>query len=178
MKDIDERNFRIPFRGLKNKVHQFEFELGKQFFEDFEHTLVEECTINVHLTFNKSSEPYVIDFDINGTFKSACDKCLANIDVPITGSYRIYVEFNNRAENKEGEEVIFIDNEQDFISVKNLIYDFVNLSLPIIKSCDDPFKTQYCDMEVSKYIRESDEIVEKKEEEHDPRWDQLKKLKY
>ena len=176
MKEANQ-NFTIPIKGLKRKIYHFEYNLDKEFFA-FENALIDENQIKVLVTFNKLQEPYVIDFDINGTFKATCDKCTSTINVPLAGSNRVYVEYSNRIEGEVNDEVVFIENDTDFIELKDLINDFVILALPLVNACDDPFNTKFCDPEVAKYLEAQDEkeVIEEKKEENDPRWDKLKNI--
>ena len=51
MKNLKE--FSLPIKGLKSGVHEFDFEIGNDFFKNFENSPIEEGNFNVHLTFDK-----------------------------------------------------------------------------------------------------------------------------
>ncbi len=171
MGQFDLGQFKIPIKGLVNKIYSFEFDIDRQFFEHYDKALIGECSIKVFVTFDKNISPYVLTFDISGTFLSDCDKCSAQINVPIMGNYTVYVEVSNRTES-DNDEVIFISDYQDFIEIADMVNDFINLSIPIVKACDDPFNTPYCDKEVVKFLNRKEE-----KKENDSTWDQLKNIK-
>lgn len=171
MRQFDLGQFRIPIKGLVNKVYTFEYDIDRQFFEHYGKALIDECNIKVFVSFDKTHSPYVLTFDISGTFLSDCDKCGSIIHVPIVGNFKVYVEVNSRTES-DNDEVIFISDHEDFIEIADMVNDFVNLSIPLVKSCDDPFNTPYCDKDVVKYFKK-----EEKSNDKDSPWDQLKNIK-
>ena len=53
----------IPFVGLKQGVHDFNFEIGNTFFDDFPFSIIEEGSISVDLSLDKKDTLMV------GTYK-------------------------------------------------------------------------------------------------------------
>ena len=167
---MKQEQFVIPLAGLKEKVYYFEYELEESFF-DAEEPQVLKPEIRVDLKFDKTNDPYVLDFSIYGKFKGTCDKCAATIDIPIDGEYRLFVEIGD-TENDDDTEVVFIPQDAFELRLYDHVHDFVYLSLPVIKSCDEPFNTPFCDKEVGEILEKSNP-----DKDSDPRWEILKNLK-
>ena len=47
------KEFLIPFAGLKLGKHQFEFEINKAFFDDFDYDEYKDVNIKVNLSFGE-----------------------------------------------------------------------------------------------------------------------------
>ena len=168
------QEYKIPHAGLKKGVHEFSYELTETFFASFENALINKCNVQVNITFDKRQEPYTIEIDLDGTIWSDCDRCTASIPVSIYATYTIYAKYTVDEAMKEMDEVeiIYIARDDQFIDITQFIYDFVHLSIPVHVICDKPGKTEYCDMEIIGLLEK-----QQKEDEIDPRWADLDKLK-
>lgn len=170
------REFEIPYVGLKLGVHKFEYDIDAQFFKHFEESLIKECKVKVKLEFEKKETFFIANFFIDGTVKVECDRCLIPFDKEIFGDYVCYIKFAEDPTKMNDEpEVIYIGREETIIDLSQLIYEYVNLCLPIQKmGCEKPGQEPQCNKEVLKYLS----IKENKTtNEEDPRWAALKNLK-
>lgn len=170
--------YTIPHIGLKKEVHTFEYHLTKEFFQKHENELLGDADVYVKVIFDKRNTPYIIDFDISGKFTTDCDKCAAQIPQALTGDFRIYVKFDTEADVQQDEnlEIVFISPDEPEIDLETYLYDFVNLSVPYARMCEDPGNTPYCDMEVIALLDKLQQ-PEETEQPTDPRWEGLNKLK-
>ncbi|MBC8173524.1 MAG: DUF177 domain-containing protein [Chitinophagales bacterium] len=171
------REYQIPFIGLKNEVNHFNYEIDKKFFSHFDDSLVQDCRIFVDLSLDKKDRLFILNFDISGTMRSECDRCGEDFDLALHGNHTIYVKLGDlREEDENNEEVVWIPDSEAFIDVKEMIYEFVHLSIPIKKTHPDrPDGTTECDPEILKYIITPD-TGQEAEIQPDPRWDILNKL--
>lgn len=172
------KEYKIPHAGLKKEIHEFAFELDEKFFAHFENSIINKCDIQASITFDKRQEPYIVDVDLDGTIFSDCDKCTATIPVIIHSSFTIYVKyvFDEAMKDMEDIEIIHIAKEDQDIDITQFLYDYAHLSIPIHKICDNPGKTEYCDLEIIELL-EQKTIEEENNTETDPRWAGLDKLK-
>ena len=171
---MNKRDFIIPFVGLKDEVHQFEFELDETFFDNAANQVsVEAPEVKVDLQFDKTHEPYVLNFSVTGTYQDECDRCASQIRVPLYGRFRLFVEFGN-IENEDETEVIYISREQHEIDLTEHIHDFVYLAIPMVKRCESEADLTNCNKKVEAFL---DKVNQPQEETIDPRWESLKKLK-
>lgn len=163
------RNYDIEFSGLKNGKHQFKFEIDKAFFQLFdteqeftEPKIIAEILMDKHTTFLE------LWIKTSGTVNLVCDITNKNFDYPIEHEIEVLVNFGEEYDDSNVD-VITIPKTDHAFNTAQLIYEDVMLSIPMKK--------------VSPNISEEDlEILEKfrpeeEEQEIDPRWDALKKLK-
>ncbi|MFN8282551.1 MAG: DUF177 domain-containing protein [Chitinophagales bacterium] len=173
------KEYKIPHAGLKKEIHEFAFELDEKFFAHFENSIINKCDIQVNITLDKRHEPYIIDVDLDGTIFSDCDKCTATIPVTIHSSFTIYVKytFDEAMKDMEDIEIIHISKDEQYIDITQFLYDYAHLSIPIHKICDNPGKTEYCDQEILTLLEKKQQEEEIDNEQIDPRWAGLDKLK-
>ena len=170
------REFEIPYVGLRVGVHKFNYDIDSNFFKHFEDSLIQDCKVHVRLEFEKKETFFVLNFFIDGGVKAECDRCLVPFDKQIFGDFTCYIKFADEPSNIGDDEVIFITRDETIIDVSQLIYEYINLCLPMQKlGCEKPGEEPQCNKEVLKYIL--GEGTEKKTEEVDPRWAALKNLK-
>ena len=146
------KEFSLPIKGLKNGVHEYDFEIGNDFFKNFEGSPIEEGDFDVHLTFDKRDSFFELVFDIDGTIRTECDRCTAGISLPVSDSQYLTVKYSIE-EREEDAEVVYILPDSSELNVAKYIYEFICLSIPFHKvyDCenDDP---QPCDFDVLKLI--------------------------
>ena len=172
-KALDKREFTVPIAGLKDKVYHFEYELEESFFETAEESLVDDPDIRVDLKFDKTNDPYVLDFEISGSYYGECDRCASRINIPVASNYRLFVEFGEHIEGTDETEVIYIDRDAHEIELYDHIHDYALLSIPMVKRCESEEDLKRCDEKVEQFLQK----INTGTEETDPRWEALKKLK-
>ena len=170
------REFEIPYVGLKIGVHQFNFDIDGKFFDYFKDSPIHDCKVRVRTEFEKKETFFVLNFFIDGSVKVECDRCLIVFDKGIFGDYTCYVKFAEDAAKENDEpDVMFIGREQTVIDLSQLIYEYINLCLPMQKvGCENPGQEPQCNKEVLKFLTNK---KEKETNEEDPRWAALKDLK-
>jgi uncharacterized metal-binding protein YceD (DUF177 family) len=170
----DSKAYRIAVKGLKIGQHSFHYELDSNFFSLFEEAPFTEALFEVDIEFDKRSNLFVLKFDINGKIETPCDRCLAQINLPVKGAYELIVKLEEEAETNDPD-IIYLDPMADFIDLKSILYDYINLSVPMHMSYDcENGEPRPCDESALKYLKEE----KRKEEKSDnPIWDALKELK-
>ena len=165
------KQFAIPIKGLLDGYHQYEFLLDDEFFKHFEASPIERAHLVVKLNLDKQVELLVMGLNIKGYIPTACDRCLADIDLPIDKSYKVVVK---RAEGISDDPVlVHLAPDAHELPIGELLYDYACLSVPLIKRFDcSGLAEPPCNQEVLKYIQK-----EEKTKEINPIWDELKKLK-
>lgn len=170
------REFEIAYVGMKLGVHKFDFDIDAQFFKHFEESLIKDCKVHVRLEFEKKETFFILNFFIDGTVNVECDRCLVPFGKEIFGDYVCYIKFAEDPNSMNDEpEVMFISRDQTVIDLSQLIYEYVNLCLPIQKlGCEKPGLEPQCNKEVLKYLSTGEKT---ESTEVDPRWAALKNLK-
>lgn len=173
------REFEIPYVGLKLGIHKFNHEIDAKFFRHFEESPIHDCKVNVKVEFEKKETFFILNFYIDGWVKTECDLCLEPFNKEIFGDFTCYIKFaEDPSALNDGDEVIFISRDQTVIDISQLVYEYINLCLPMQKlGCEKPGIEPQCNKEVLKYINNKEKPGVKSTGEVDPRWAALKNLK-
>jgi len=149
--------YSIPIRGLGNGVHEFEFHVDRAFFRQFEESPVAEGAIDLKMSLDKRPDLLILEFDFTGTVRTDCDRCLAEINLPVSGRQRLMVKFSEEQELEEAE-VTYLSPEAQSLNVARYVYEFVILAIPMIKvyNCEED-EDQVCDQRMLNYLRGSEE---------------------
>ena len=174
------KQFSIPFTGLKIGKHQFDFDIDNSFFDAFEYSLIKKGDLKVRVELDKQETMLILHFHITGTMVLDCDKCLADFNSPVSIEERQIVKFAEDELESDDLEIISLSKKESEIDISGLIYEFITVAVPYIKICEENGDGQStCDQEMIARL-ESLSIGAKEEEQQedeDPRWAALKKLK-
>lgn len=175
----DLKDFRIAFSGLKTGYHNFDLSIGEAFFNKFEALAIDGGNLRLNLQMEKKERMLVFDFSISGEVDLICDRCLEIYQQPVEIEKTIYVKLQNGIQEtvEESEDVILISDQDSDFDVSQLIYEFISLALPMKRIHDtDENGKSLCNEEMVNLL-ENDGHQDTLQEETDPRWDALKKLK-
>lgn len=138
----------IPVKGLKVGMHHFDFQVDSSFFKHFEGSPIAEGNFEVGLDFDKRHDMYNLRFDIKGQVTASCDRCLGEIQLPVTGNYELVVKLSLE-EIEEDIDVAFVSPEISTLSVAKWVYEYIVLSLPLrnVFECEKA-NPKPCDMEM------------------------------
>jgi len=167
------RIYSIPFTGLKLGKHQFEYDITDAFFDEFEYSLVKRANLKCLVELEKQETMLILNFDIKGSIFANCDRCLAQYPQPVDIREQQIAKFRSE-EGDDDEEIIILTKSDHEIDVSGLIYEYINVALPLITVCIDEGFTPYCDKEMLESL--SKLTVNPDPDQTDPRWDALKKL--
>jgi uncharacterized metal-binding protein YceD (DUF177 family) len=169
--------YNIEFKGLKEGLHDYEFEVDDKFFVHFEESLVEKGNAKVKVTLEKRSTFLTLHFNIKGWLELTCDRCLELYQQKIKNKAEIFVKFGEQDENEE-DSVLWILPEEHNINLAQLIYEYVSLSIPLRhvhpKNKDGK---RGCNTEMIDKLKNFTNVGNSNKEMVDPRWAALEKLK-
>lgn len=176
------RAYSINFASLADGKHEFDYEIDQKFFDQFEDSFIKKGNVKVNMIMNKSMHCLELDFEVEGVVETVCDICAEDFDLPIVGEEMIIVKMVTEPPTENNElNVIYISLGETAISVAQMIYELIILSIPIQKTHPrDENDNLTCNPKVLEYLKISEENVAKLAEEQkntNPIWDELKKLK-
>jgi uncharacterized metal-binding protein YceD (DUF177 family) len=170
MKDL--KQFDIPFVGLKEGKHLFEYIIDNTFFEIYNYTEFEKSSVKVSLEFVKKSTLFELNFMAFGTVNVPCDVTNEYYDQEIKAILPLVVKFGQEY-NDENEEILILPHDVYQFSVAQFIYEMIVLGVPTKRIHPDVINQEEEESNISK-------ILETKEDKTvtvtDPRWDKLKNL--
>lgn len=164
--------FLIPFLGLKNGKHQFEYQISKAFFDHFEYDEFDSSAIKVNLVLEKQSTMLELNFKHSGTINVPCDVTNELFDMPVKGKLKLIVRFGEKF-NDENEELLILPFGEHQVDVSQYIYEMIVLSIPLKRVSPEAKEKKASEKLNSIEVKDEQEV---KEEEIDPRWAALKKL--
>jgi uncharacterized metal-binding protein YceD (DUF177 family) len=168
--------FRVNISGLSNKIHQFQYEIGDEFFGQYGTGLVSEGAFRVGVTLDKRETFVEARFDINGQAKLTCDRSLDPFQYPIKTSKKVVFKYGDTDEELS-DEIIMIHRDSDSLELGQYIYEFIALQIPI-KKLHPRYAGEVEDDSEGKIIYTSGSTPDgQNEDDIDPRWEKLKKLK-
>ncbi len=164
--------YNIPIQGLKVGVHHYHYTIDGAFFRHFEDSPVEDSAIDFTVTFDKRSDMFLVDFVLQGTMRTICDRCTASIDLPLSGQWELIVKYGDSDGVEENDEVVFIPREVSHLNLAKYLYEFTVLALPIRNTFDcQSLAEPPCNWEILKFLK-----TEEEEAKSNAIWDALRDL--
>ena len=172
--------YTIPFVGLKQGQHQFEYDIEREFFEHFEYDEFNDAHVKVALVLEKKPTMMELTFTAGGNVNLNCDLTNELYDQTIEGILKLVVKFGDEF-NDDNEEILILPHGEFQINVAQYIYELIVLSVPLKRVhpgvLDGTLSSEMLEKleELSpKEVGEKDEIED--QEDIDPRWNKLKNL--
>ncbi len=172
--------FLIPFVGLKQGKHEFEYLIDREFFEHFEYDDFNSANIKIDLLFEKKSTIMELTFKAVGVVNVNCDLTNEPFDQPIDAELTLVVKFGDSF-NDDNEELLILPHSEYQLNVAQYIYELIVLSVPLKRVhpgvLDGTLKSEVLEKLEELSPKEDHDIEENDNgEEIDPRWNKLKKL--
>jgi len=168
------RNYSIPFTGLKLGKHQFEYDITDAFFNEFEYSLVKKANLKCRVGLEKQETMIILNFHIEGTIDANCDRCLAQYPQHLDIYEQQVAKFSEEDIGSDEEIIILTKNDHE-INIAGLVYEYINVAVPLITVCIDMGNTPWCDKEMLESLSKLTANTEQNEKT-DPRWEVLKKI--
>ncbi|HOZ96993.1 MAG TPA: DUF177 domain-containing protein [Niabella sp.] len=175
------RDYDIAFVGLVPGIHEYNYEITDKFFETFQQQDFTDCHANVKLFLDKKSSFMLLKFEIGGYLMVNCDRCNNDLKLELWDEFNITVKMVDEPDlmnEEEGDpDVFYISRGESHINIENLIYEFINLSIPMHKVCgyNDP-NGQQCNEDALKMLLKLEEKQMIKPDVN-PIWKELEKFK-
>lgn len=174
------KEYDIAFVGLKPGVHEYSFEITDKFFEVFQQQDFKNCKASVKLSLEKNSSFMLLKFEMGGNLEVICDRCNNNLPLELWDEFYLTVKLVEEPElmneQEEDPDVFYIGRGDSLLNVESWIYEFINLSLPMQKTCDfEKMDGPYCNKAAREMLKKLEATEEKPKE--NPIWKGLDKFK-
>lgn len=164
--------YKIPFKGISEGEHEYEFHVQEEFFDAMESEDIHHADLQVKMKLDKQSRMMILDFDIQGNLVLACDRCLEDMDFPITINHHLIVKYGNEDVDQDND-ILYLGVDEYQLDVSSIIYENIVLAIPIKNvHQDDENGNSTCNQEQISLLNEYS-----KRTGTDSRWDALKNLK-
>ena len=167
--------YEIPFTGLKDEVHHFNYKIGKPFFELLDYSDISDADLEVDLTLDKRETMMVAEFDIRGTVVTTCDRCTDDMELSISAHDELIYKFGEA--DLDDEKIIMIHPNEISINVHHPIYEFAALQLPSKRTheegkCNPEMINALDEYLIIESNHNSEERSDEDDEDVDPRWNE------
>lgn len=195
---ISEKDFLIPFTGLKLGEHQFEYHIKNDFFDMYDYSEFNSTNIQVSIKMLKKTTMLELAISHQGTVNVPCDVTNEDFDLPVNGQLNLVVKFGEEF-NNDSEDLLILPPSEFQLNIAQYIYEMIVLSVPykrihpdIAANYTDEEELEddldFLDSEDLEMINDDDafddtELDDTNTDENsdndndtDPRWDKLKQL--
>lgn len=180
MEKRDIKQYDINIFKLNDGEHHYTFQTDDAFFAKFENSLITQGAVNASIRLEKSPSLISMNIYLQGSVALTCDRSLDTFDYPINTEAAMRFKFGEE-EQELSEDMVVITNNTQVINVAQYIYEYVGLAVPMKKLHPRYIDEDDEDTEELKLIytseTENTAASAKSDEEIDPRWNMLKKLK-
>ena len=165
--------FKVNLKGMKEQTAVCDFILDSEYFQYIGSENVKKGCLSAHLDVIKAAASYELKFHIKGDVVVPCDVCLEDMNLPIDTVNKVVVRMGE--EYEDDGELITIPQDEGFVDVAGLIYEFITLAIPI-RHVHEP---EDCNQEMLKRLRclSPETTNTPNDSKADPRWSELEKLK-
>ena len=166
--------FNVDLKALSRGDNILSFVLDDAFFEAIEAPTVRRGRLQTTLTIHRTEDYFDLDFHTEGLVTVACDRCLDDLEQPISADDHLVAKFGTAY--SEDDELVIVAENEGMLDVSWFIYQFVELSIPL-RHVHAPGK---CNPAMMKALEEHSAArsgVESVESSVDSRWAVLEKLK-
>jgi len=135
----NRREYEIAFVGLKPGVHEFNYEIDDRFFEEYQEQDFRQTQAHIKLVLEKNNGFMMLKFEVGGKTEVTCDRCSNDLPFELFDEFTVTVKMVDDPDMMNDQEVdpdvYYISRGESHLDVKNWIYEFVNLSIPMQKTC-------------------------------------------
>ncbi|MBT8293229.1 MAG: DUF177 domain-containing protein [Eudoraea sp.] len=172
---MKNKEYSIPFAGLKQGKHKFEYQIDNTFFESFDYHEFNGADIKLHVLLDRMSTVLEFEMKTKGTVNLYCDLTNEPFDQKIAASLKLLVKFGD-VYNDEDDEILIIPHGEHQVNVAQYVYEMIVLSVPS-KRIHPGVIDGTLNSEALKRLEELQPKENKKDKNKiDPRWEALKKL--
>ncbi|WP_405384732.1 YceD family protein [Maribacter sp. LLG6340-A2] len=172
---MKQKEFNIPFSGLKQGKHHFNYQIDNTFFDSFGYDEFNAANLNLDVVLHKTSTMLELDLEASGTVNVNCDITSEPYDQPIDGDLHLVVKFGEEY-NDEDDEILILPHGEHQLNISQYVYEMLVLAVPQ-KRIHPGIEDGTLQSEVLDKLNELQPKEKRTDkEENDPRWDELKKL--
>ena len=169
------KEFTIPFVGLKQGKHHFEFSIDQTFFSHFEFNDFDQASLIGQLTLDKKTNFLELHFEIKGLVLLACDVSTELFNYLMETDFDLIVKFGVPTDDNPSDEILVLPEGSYQIDVSHYFYEMIVLALPQ-KRIHPGIKDGSLESEIVEKLKELEPKETHLKGSEDPRWDKLKDL--
>lgn len=172
------KEFDIELSKLRNGTNRYEYSLDLPFFESFENNSIRASRLQVVAELDKGETLINVNFTVQGDLTLDCEKCLSIYPQQVNTAGLLMVKITDEApDDTDDDDIIYLSRQDHVFNIRQHLYDYVMLALPLARNCGNPGNTPECDKDTLKKLDElSAGNAADEPQEGDERWNKLKDL--
>jgi len=123
------KEYQIPYLGLKLGNHQYQFMLTGEFFEKFEFSEIQQADIKVEVELEKQSTMLLFNVRLDGMVQTICDRCGDDLEIPIEIEEQLIVKFGDATGSIEDDILVHGPSEYA-VDLSQYLYEYAHLAFP------------------------------------------------
>lgn len=173
---MKNKEYSIPFAGLKQGKHEFKFDIDNTFFQELEYREFNGANIDLKIILDRRSTVLELDMQAAGTVNLNCDLTNEAYDQKIEADLALVVKFGEEF-NDEDDEILILPHGEHQVDVSQYIYEMLVLAVPPKRLHPGVLDGTLQSEALRKLEELSPKDTKRNKEQTDPRWDALKDLK-
>ncbi len=165
------KRFSISIASLHEEEKTFEYLIQDDFFKLFEYSLIQRGNFKVRVDIEKRPKMIHLSFEITGTVNTPCDRCLDEFDMPVQRNHTLILKTG--IGESDDPLIVFISKGALNFNIGKYIYEFIILSIPMIRTHD--LAEEKCNEHMLKYQQPP---AKEDTDDGNALWDDLKKIKF
>jgi len=171
---------------LKEGVYEYKFLLDDAFFQGFEHSIIQKAKLNAQVQLKKTHYGMDTRLYIEGEVVVPCDMCAEDFPISIQAKDEVVYRYKEnyseeereKLEGKEERELRWISILDKRIDAGQELYEISHIELPMrLRPPQKDGTCAFCNKNPEEWLSKIGN-AEQDTETTDPRWEQLKKLKF
>ena len=134
---VSNRDYIIPIKGMSIGKHSFDFTIDNSFFDEYESRDILGADLKVSLEIERSTLLIEVNALITGVIRTECDRCLEELEQRLATKAKLIVKFVKTVGEEDDEEVLTLDPNESELNLKQFLYDYICLALPIQRVHDE-----------------------------------------
>lgn len=190
MKTNTNTKYSIDIYKLQKGSHEYLFDIDNAFFESIEQSLVEKGSLKAEVSLEKGSNMLQLDIQINGFVELICDRSLQPFKYKMALEEHLIFKYGEEYQELS-EDMYVIPEGTQRLDLSQYLFEYIGLAIPMKKihpDLEEEWDEEDDDWENEGHLVYSSEPFEDEEEDMpedtnsseddiDPRWSALKKLK-
>lgn len=180
--------YNIYLKNLTERRQEFDFDLNDEFFKKIDSPEIEYGNVKAKIEARRKNYSFELKISLNGYITIFCDRCLDDMQQPITHNEILTVKFGE-AFGEEGE-MLIVPETDGYINLAWFFYEMIVVNIPIKHIHASGECNKMMQQHLKKYsvslLNDEETVNSDFDDENsdsncgneiDPRWEKLKDIK-
>ena len=173
---MKQKEFNIPFSGLKQGKHGFSYTIDNAFFESFGYNEFNDANLDLQVDLNKMSTMLELEMHAEGSVNVDCDTTSEPYDQEVSGELKLVVKFSDEF-NDDNDEILILPHGEHQVNIAQYVYEMLVLAVPQKRIHPGVLDGTLQSEALDRLAELSPKEEKENKTDYDPRWDELKKLR-